>query len=85
MALSCVTEFRKELSPRMTDIAREILRGNTSAKGIAFELGISQSTVKNISTILYARLGVQGAVELIVKHRDGVISSDTVSWCGRKK
>lgn len=63
-----------QLTRRLTEVAHCMLRGETSDKGIAAELGISDSTVATLKKHLFAIMGVHTAVELIVKERDGLLS-----------
>jgi len=68
------TPDRKALTPRMLDIAEQVLAGNTSLKGIAQALGMAPQTVKNILGVMYQRLGVESKMELVVKHQNGLIA-----------
>jgi DNA-binding NarL/FixJ family response regulator len=64
--------YRKQLSPRMVTIAEQILSGNSTTKGVAEALGISSQTVKHMLTVMYARLGVENRIGLVIKYRDGL-------------
>jgi DNA-binding NarL/FixJ family response regulator len=68
--------FPRQLTPRMIDIAEQIVSGNATTRGIAEALKIRPQTVKNILNIIYARLGVESRIDLVVKHRDGLIAID---------
>ena len=61
----------KHLTPRMVQIAEQILAGNSTTKGVAEALGIAPQTVKNILHVIYARLGVENRIGLIIKYREG--------------
>jgi DNA-binding CsgD family transcriptional regulator len=52
------------LTPRERDIVARTLRGDT-AKEIAYDLGISHSTVRVLLARSYRRLGVKSRAELV--------------------
>lgn len=61
-----------KLTPRLEAVAHCILRGHC-AKEIMTALRISADTVKMFKYHLFRILGVQSAMELIVKERDGLV------------
>lgn len=67
---------RKDLSPRMVQIAEQILAGNSTTKGVAEALGIAPQTVKNILHVMYARLGVENRIGLVIKYRENDLSPE---------
>ncbi len=66
--------YARELTPRMFEIAEQIVSGNTTTKGIAEALTIRPQTVKNFLNVIYTRLGVESRMDLVIKHRDGLIA-----------
>lgn len=62
-------EPRALLTPRETDVVRELARGRRN-KEIARDLGISEGTVKMHLHNLYEKLGVSSRTELAVMVRD---------------
>jgi DNA-binding NarL/FixJ family response regulator len=66
--------YVRELTPRMIEIAEQILSGNATTKGIAEALSIRPKTVKNFLNVMYTRLGVESRIDLVIKHRDGLIT-----------
>lgn len=64
-----------ELSPRQVELLRLLLVGETP-KRIAYDLGLSESTVRTYIRDLYKKVGVSGREELMGKYiREGGIES----------
>jgi DNA-binding CsgD family transcriptional regulator len=62
----------KPLSDRHTEIVRRLATGQTNRE-IAYALGISESTVKNHLTIIYAKLRVSNRTQLAAMVAQGMI------------
>jgi two-component system NarL family response regulator len=53
----------QKLTPREHEIVRAVVRGRTNRE-IAFEMGISEQTVKNQLTVVFQKLHVKSRLEL---------------------
>ncbi len=51
------------LTPREREVVTGLLKGHAN-KELASELGLSEQTVKNMLSAIYAKLGVQSRTEL---------------------
>jgi len=70
--------YSRALTPRMLDIAEQVLTGNTSSKGIARALGVAPQTVKNILWVMYQRLGIDGKMGIVIKyHHDEKLAENS--------
>ncbi|MEM9019015.1 MAG: helix-turn-helix transcriptional regulator [Planctomycetota bacterium] len=68
--------IEQELSPRLVQLLRMLLLGKTP-KRIAYELGLTESTVRTYIRDLYKRVGVSGREELMAKYiREGGIGGN---------
>lgn len=72
-------EAKKRLTPRQVDVVRAIARG-LSNKMIAYELGLTEGTVKVHVTVILKVLGVTNRVAAVMEAvKQGYITSDDVN------
>lgn len=73
------SEAKKKLTPRQVDVVRAIARG-LSNKMIAYELGLTEGTVKVHVTVILKVLGVTNRVAAVMEAvKQGYITSDDVN------